>query len=146
MRLNLQTDYALRLLMHLAVHEEQLCIIADIASQYRISKNHLMKVAHALGKADVIETVRGRTGGLRLARPADKIIIGEIVRLMEADLALVECFQGGNGDCVITPACRLKGVLGEAVDAFLSVLDQYTIDHLVRRNAKLRALLQVEAA
>lgn len=146
MRLNLQTDYALRLLMHLAVNEDHLSTIAEVADRYAISKNHLMKVAHILGREGVIETVRGRSGGLRLARPAGKIIVGRIVRMMEADLALVECFQGGANECVITPACRLKGMLGEAVDAFLSVLDQYTIENLVRRNRKLQTLLRVEAA
>ncbi|MEM9616964.1 MAG: Rrf2 family transcriptional regulator [Pseudomonadota bacterium] len=146
MRLNLQTDYALRLLMHLAVNEGRLSTIADVAERYAISKNHLMKVAHILGREGVIETVRGRSGGLRLACPAGKIIVGRIVRMMEADLALVECFQGGANECVITPACRLKGMLGEAVDAFLSVLDQYTIENLIRRNRKLHALLHTEAA
>ena len=146
MRLNLQTDYALRLLMHLAVNGETLSTIADVAERYDISKNHLMKVAHVLGREGVIETVRGRAGGLRLAQPADEINVGAIVRLMEADLAIVECFQGGAGECLITPACRLKGVFREALEAFLSVLDQYTIDELTRRNNKLRLLLQTEAA
>lgn len=146
MRLNLQTDYALRLLMHLAVNDDTLSTIADVAARYRISKNHLMKVAHMLGKEGVIETVRGRSGGLRLAKPASEIVIGNIVRLMEADLAIVECFQGGDGDCLITPACRLKGVFGEALEAFLVVLDQYTVEQLVRRNTKLAALLSTEAA
>ncbi len=146
MRLNLQTDYTLRLLMHLAVNEGRLSTIADVAERYAISKNHLMKVAHILGREGVIETVRGRSGGLRLACPAGKILVGRIVRMMEADLALVECFQGGANECVITPACRLKAMLSEAVDAFLNVLDQYTIENLVRRNRKLHALLRVEAA
>ncbi|WP_425408581.1 RrF2 family transcriptional regulator [Hyphococcus sp.] len=146
MRLNLQTDYALRMLMHLAVNTDRLCTIADIAARYAISKNHLMKVAHALGKEGYIETIRGRTGGLSLALPADEINIGEVVRKMEADFALVECFQGGAGECVITPACRLKNVLSEAVCAFFSVLDNYTLDDLVRRNAKLRLLLTEDAA
>lgn len=145
MRLNVQTDYALRLLMHLAVNDTELSTIADIAERYRISKNHLMKVAHVLGKNDIIETIRGRAGGLRLAVSADEIVIGDIVRLMEADLALVECFQSGD-ECLITPACRLKGVLGEALDAFLAVLDQYTLEQLVQRNRKLTNLLSTEAA
>lgn len=146
MRLNLQTDYALRLMMHLAVNTDRLCTIADVAERFSISKNHLMKVAHVLGRDGYIETVRGRSGGLTLARPAGDINIGDIVRNMEADFALVECFQGGAGECVITPACKLKGVLSEAVEAFLAVLDQYSLDDLVRRNAKLRALLIEEAA
>ncbi len=144
MRLNVQTDYALRLLMHLAVNGQTLSTIADIAERYRISKNHLMKVAHILGKEGVIETVRGRSGGLRLAKKPDQIVIGKVVRLMEADLVLVECFQ--DGACVITPACRLKGILGEALKGFFDVLDQYTISDLVSRNKKLHGLLSVEAA
>ena len=145
MRLNLQTDYALRLLMHLAVTDD-IVTIAEIAARYRISKNHLMKVAHILGREELIETVRGRSGGLRLAPHARDARVGDIVRLMEADLALVECFQGGKGECLITPACRLKNVLREALDAFLDVLDQYTINDLVKRNPPLRVLLGGNAA
>jgi len=146
MRLNLQTDYALRLLMHLAVNDDALSTIAEVAERYDISKNHLMKVAHVLGSKNVIETVRGRTGGLRLAQPAREINVGTIVRLMEADLAVVECFQGGADKCLITTACRLKGIFNEALTAFLSVLDQYSIDDLTSRNVKLRALLLTEVA
>ncbi len=146
MRLNLQTDYALRLLMHLAVNQDRLCTIADIALRYDVSKNHLMKVAHLLGREGFIETVRGRAGGLRLARPAADINVGDIVRRMEADFAVVECFEGGAGECAITPACRLKSVLKEALEAFLSALDAYTLDDLVRRNPRLRMLLEEEAA
>ena len=145
MRLNLQTDYALRLLMHLAVNKDTLCTIAGAAARYRISKNHLMKVAHILGREGFIETVRGRAGGLRLAGPARDINVGAVVRLMEADLAIVECFQGGKNECAITPACRLKGALNEALNAFIEVLDHYTLEDLTGRNAKLRALL-AEAA
>ena len=146
MRLNLQTDYALRLLMHLAVNGDALSTIATVADRYGISKNHLMKVANILGRKGIVETVRGRTGGLRLARSSDEIVLGDIVRLMEADLAVVECFQGAGGDCLITPACRLKAVLSEALNAFLSVLDDYTLTDLVRKNTKLQKLLSLEAA
>ena len=146
MRLNLQTDYALRLLMHLAVNEDQLCTIADIALRYGVSKNHLMKVAHLLGKEGFIETVRGRTGGLRLASPASAINLGDVVRRMEADFAIVECFPNGAGGCAITPACRLKSILKQALDAFLISLDAYTLDDLVRRNPRLHDLLDEEAA
>ncbi len=146
MRLNLQTDYALRLLMHLAVNEDRLCTIAETAERYDISKNHLMKVAHLLGREGFIETVRGRTGGLRLARPPAAINVGDVVRRMEADFAIVECFPGGAGECLITPSCRLKSVLNEALNAFLAVLDGYTLGDLVRRNGRLRQLLEEEAA
>ena len=146
MRLNVQSDYALRLLMHLAVNTDNLCTIADTATRYGISKNHLMKVAHILGREGIIETVRGRSGGLRLKQTSSDIQVGDVVRLMEADLALVECFQGGKGQCLITPACKLKGVLRDAMDAFLDVLDQYTIKDLVSRNPELKLLLGAKAA
>lgn len=146
MRLNVQSDYALRLLMHLAVNEDTLCTIADTATRYDISKNHLMKVAHILGREGIIETIRGRSGGLRLKQKSDDIGIGAIVRLMEADLALVECFQGGKNQCLITPACKLKVILNDAMNAFLDVLDQYTIKDLVSRNPELKLLLGEKAA
>ncbi len=146
MRLNVQTDFALRVMMHLAVNPDRHCTIADIAARYGISKNHLMKVAHHLGQEGFVETLRGRSGGLKLARPADQINLGAIVRAMEADFAIVECFENGAGECLITPACKLKSVLKEAVSAFLNVLDGYTLDHLVRRNSKLRFLLEQDAA
>jgi len=142
MRLNLQTDYALRLLMHLAVNEGGLATIADIATRFGISRNHLMKVAHQLGRSGVIETVRGRTGGLRLARPAGEIVVGDIVRLTEADLGVVECLQADGGTCPITSACRLKVALREATKAFLTVLDGITLAELVGDNPRLRALLE----
>jgi Rrf2 family nitric oxide-sensitive transcriptional repressor len=144
-RLNLQSDYALRLLMHLAASDGELITIKRVAERFRISQNHLTKVAYLLGREGFIETVRGRSGGLRLARKPATIRIGEVVRYME-DLALVECFPGGAGGCFIVPACRLKGVLREALDAFLSVLDRYTIGDLTANNPKLRSLLDSEAA
>lgn len=146
MRLNVQSDYALRLLMDLAVNRDRLMTIADVAERFGISKNHLMKVANTLGRNGAIETVRGRAGGLRLGRPASEITVGEVVCCMEGDFAIVECFQGGKGQCLITPACRLKGVLHEAMEAFLAVLDRYTIEDLVKRNPALKALLDMEAA
>lgn len=146
MRLNLQSDYALRLLMHLAVNRSALCTIAEVAERYDISKNHLMKVAHLLSREGFIETVRGRTGGLRLAHSPADILVGDVVRRMEGDFAVVECFQQNGGHCLITPTCRLKLVLGEALEAFLAVLDDYSLDDLVRRNPALRRLLATEAA
>lgn len=145
MRLNLQSDYALRLLMHLAINDDILVTISEIAARYDISKNHLMKVAHVLGRAGIIKTVRGRTGGVSLAKPSDQIIVGNVVRLMEADLFLVECFQDDAGQCLVSPSCRLKGILNTALEAFLDILDQYTVDQLVRRNPPLRRVLKIEA-
>jgi Rrf2 family nitric oxide-sensitive transcriptional repressor len=145
MRLNLQSDYALRVLMHLAANPDRLVRIRDIADRFRISQNHLMKVAFLLGREGLIETVRGRTGGLRLARKPQSIRVGDVVRRMEGDIHLVECFSAEPGGCLISGACRLKGVLHEALGAFLAVLDRYTIADLTV-NPKLRALLHSEAA
>ncbi len=141
MRLNVQTDYALRMLMHLAVEKQGLVSVREVSERFGISKNHLMKVAYLLGRAGFIEAVRGRAGGLRLGCAATDINVGEVVRCVEADFAIVECFQNDKGECLITPACRLKGVLQDATAAFLAVLDDYSIDDLVRRHPTLRSLL-----
>ena len=146
MRLTVQTDYALRMLMHLAVNDGRLCTINEIAERYGISKNHLMKVAQTLSAWRVVTSVRGRAGGLRLARRPAAISLGSVARRLEAGSALVECFPGGAGACLITPSCRLKGVLAKAQAAFFAVLDDYTVADLVRRNPALRALLQEKAA
>ena len=146
MRLSQKTDYALRMMMHLAVMDGELVTIGDVAETFRISKNHLMKVAQALAHAGLVETVRGRSGGLRLARPADRIQVGAIVRRLEQQIALVDCFPGGNGTCRITPACQLKPALFRAREAFFAVLDEYTIHDLVSGNAGLKDILVGEAA
>ena len=111
MRLNAQSDYALRLLMQLAVNENKLTTIAEVAQRFRISRNHLMKIAQALGHHGFIETVRGRSGGLRLMTPPEEISIGAVIRKIEGDFALVECLPGGNGECIISSACRLTGIM-----------------------------------
>jgi len=118
MRLTVQTDYALRMLMHLAVHDGRLSTISEIAIRYGISKNHLMKVAQSLSAWGFASSVRGRAGGLRLARPPSEISVGAVARLLEAGSALVECFTGGAGACFITPACKLKGILARRRSRF----------------------------
>jgi len=145
LRLNLQTDYALRLLMHLAANTHGLVTIAEVADRFRISRTHLMKVAFLLGKGGFVQTVRGRAGGLRLARQAREIRVGDVFRFMEGDAELVGCVGSANGDCVVAKACRLRGVLGEALAAFLSVLDGCTLADLTA-NPKIVALLRGKAA
>jgi Rrf2 family nitric oxide-sensitive transcriptional repressor len=140
MRLSLYSDYALRVLMYLALQPERLPTISEIAGAYGISKNHLMKVAHQLGQQGYVETVRGRGGGLRLARPAEQIGLGAVVRFTEQDLAVVEC-MGDKNACALTPACALKGVIGEALQAFLGVLDDYSLADMVRQKRSLTAAL-----
>ena len=142
MRLTTYTDYSFRVLMRLALHPEDLVTIADIARVYRISEHHLMKVVHQLGLAGYIETVRGHGGGLRLARAPDEINIGEVVRRTEPDFGLVACFRPDES-CVIASACTLSRVFDEALEAFLAVLDRYTLADLLEKRASLASLLAV---
>lgn len=144
MRLTRFTDYALRTLIHLGAKEPHQGSIAEIAAAYGISEHHLVKVVHRLGQLGLVRTTRGRGGGLRLGRSAAEIRIGDVVRATEDDLALVPCFAGER--CAITPACRLKGVLGEALAAFLAVLDRHTLADLLEPSAgqDLAALLGIE--
>ena len=142
MRLTLDTDYAMRTLLHLGARPEELCSIAEIARGHGISQNHLMKVVNELGRAGFVASLRGRSGGIRLARPAAEINVGAVVRRMEEDFNLADC-----GHCVIAPACGLSLVLGEALGAFLAVLDRYTLaDLLGRRQEMLRLLIGEGAA
>lgn len=145
MRLTVYSDYALRLLMYLAVKDGGLATIAEIAEAYGISKNHLMKVAHELGVAGYVETVRGRGGGLRLARPGDAITLGDVVRHTEPDMALVPCFAPVEEDCAIARCCVLRKALHQADDAFLDVLDGYTLADLARPRSALQSLLAIPA-
>ena len=141
MRLSRHTDYALRALIHLASRPDRLSSISEIARAYAISENHLMKVVHMLGRAGFIRTIRGRGGGIALARPANEIIIGAVVRHSEPDLNLADC-----GTCLIAPACGLTGALGEALGAFLAVLDRYTIADVSGDRKGLVRLLGLEPA
>lgn len=126
MRLTAMTDYSLRLLMYVGQHPERLCTIAEIAQVYGVSEAHLMKITHQLGLAGFLETVRGRGGGMRLARPPVEINLGEVVRAIEPDFAIVECFATGNV-CSLTGQCRLTGILSGSLTAFLDHLDRYTL-------------------
>lgn len=146
MRLSTQSDYALRTLMFVASRKDALVTIAEIAERFRISKNHLMKVVHTLARLGLLTTVRGRNGGMRLARPAADIRIGTVVRALEDDTLMVECFRRGGGSCLISPACRLKGALSEALNAFYAALDEHSIADLVEGNNELGWLLAREAA
>lgn len=141
MRLTVYTDFSLRVLIFLALKGDELGTIAEIAKAYGISKNHLMKVAHQLGRAGYIETVRGKGGGLRLARRPEEIVIGDVVRRTESGSALVPCFAPRDDDCVIYPRCILRGALAKAQNAFLATLDEYSLADFVRPRAPLRKLL-----
>jgi Rrf2 family nitric oxide-sensitive transcriptional repressor len=141
MRLTAYTDFSLRVLMYLALHPDRRPTIAEIAGRYGVSKAHLMKVVYQLGLKGYVETTRGKGGGLRLARRVEDITVGEIVRQTEPDMALVACFDPNGPACVIAPACRLKGKLGEARAAFLKVLDDCTLAEVMGNRPALEALL-----
>jgi Rrf2 family nitric oxide-sensitive transcriptional repressor len=141
MRLTAYTDFSLRVLMYLALHPDRRPTIAEIAGRYGISKAHLMKVVYQLGLMGYVETTRGKGGGLTLAKRMEDITVGEIVRRTEPDMALVACFDPQAPACVIAPACRLKGKLGEARSAFLKVLDDCTLAEVMENRPVLEVLL-----
>ncbi|MCK7546574.1 RrF2 family transcriptional regulator [Marinobacter koreensis] len=144
MHITRYTDYSLRVLIYLAVQGDELATIQEIADSYDISKNHLMKVVHQLNKKGYIETIRGKKGGMRLHMAPEEINIGILVRETEQDLNIVECFSSKNA-CRITPVCGLKSMLGEALTAFLAVLDKYTLADVIqdRHRPQLLRLLQI---
>lgn len=128
MQLTQYTDYSLRVLIYLSQKAEgELATITEIADFYGISRNHLVKVVHSLSQNGFIQTTRGKYGGMRLARPADKIGIGEVVRKTEPNLDIAECFNSKNKSCVISPVCALKSILDGARTSFMHTLDRYTI-------------------
>ncbi len=127
MRLNSFTDYALRALMRLAGEPDRLFTTDEIAREFRISRNHLVKVIRKLALSGVVATQKGAGGGFRLARPAGEITLGDIVRRLESGQALVECFRPDGGTCILTPCCRFKTRLNAAREAFLRELDRSTL-------------------
>jgi Rrf2 family nitric oxide-sensitive transcriptional repressor len=136
------TDYSLRVLIYLAVRPDRFGTVQSIAEAYDVSRNHLMKVVQELNRRGYIDTVRGKGGGMRLRLPPERINIGRVVRDMENELVLVECF-GPDNRCVISPECTLKNVLADALNTFMAVLDRYTLADLVSDPAPLRRLLNV---
>lgn len=156
MRLTQYTDFSLRVLIYLGLrddchddchhghHANRRSTIREISDAYGISRNHLMKVVQQLAAEGFVDSVRGVGGGLRLSTDPEKLNVGHIVRVMEPDLGLVECMRPGN-ECVITPACSLAGMLSEARQAFLDVLDRYTLADILAapRRRELSRLLDI---
>lgn len=141
MRLTRYSDYAMRVLLHLGAEPDRMASIGSIAKAYGISRNHLMKVVHDLGKAGFVESVRGRSGGIRLARSPEKINLGEVLRHTEDGFDLVDCTQ-----CIIAPACGMTAVVHEALGAFLAVFDRYSLADILGRKADLLAIFDATAA
>lgn len=140
MELTFYTDYSLRVLMYLGVRHDRLCLIGDIARDYGISRNHLVKVVHGLAREGFLSTFRGRGGGITLARKPSEIRIGDVVRFTEGSFKPVECFRPDN-TCAITAACSLPAILSEAFRNFISTLDRYTLADLLRQRAEIDQLL-----
>lgn len=148
MRLTVYTDYSLRVLIYLALawRGGRLATIPEIAAAYGISRHHLMKIVHDLGRAGFVQTVQGRGGGLRLARPPESVRVGDVVRQCEPDFGLVECHrEGEHTQCVVWPVCRLDAGFRRALEAFLRELDAITLADAVRPASTARTLLQLPA-
>ena len=143
MQVTLHTDYALRVLIHVAIADSKLITINDIAKTFDVSKQHLMKVVNNLGQKGYLDTVRGRGGGIRLRRPAHDINIGQVVRETEERLGIIGCLER-RGYCPIQRVCELRGVFGEATQAFLAVLDEYTLADLIKPRRVLSSLLLLD--
>ena len=146
MRLTTFSDYSLRVLIYLGMQPEGLATIDEIAAAYGISRNHLMKVVHHLARHGYVETVRGKHGGMRLAHRPQSIRVGDVLRTTEDSLALVECFEASGSRCCIAPACVLKGALARALDAFLAVLDGYTLADLLAPGRPLARMLAIDVS
>lgn len=142
MRLTLQTDYSLRVLMYLGVTRDKLVTIKEISECYGISKNHLMKVVHQLSLLGYLDTTRGKNGGMRLKLEPEAVSLGALVRKIEPDMSIVECFME-RSCCRVEPGCRLSGIMSEALSAFLAVLDKYTLADLLANPRGLASLLGV---
>ena len=138
MRLTLYTDYSLRVLLYLAAAPDRLSSISEIARAYGVSHNHLMKVVLDLREAGYVESVRGRFGGIRLARAAEAINVGAVVRRTEDDFVLVDCAH-----CVIAPGCELSRTFGRALAAFMAVLDGSSLADLARKSGGLATSLGI---
>jgi len=133
MRLTQWSDYSLRVLMYCAacVQRDKPATIGEIAETHGISRSHLTKIVMTLASLGLLETTRGRGGGLRLLRPAHQIVLGEVIRQTETDFNLVECFDNDHNTCRLNGHCRLKGTLQQAMDSYLAVLDGVTLADLV---------------
>jgi Rrf2 family nitric oxide-sensitive transcriptional repressor len=136
------SDYSLRVAIYLACHPERVISVDEVSRAFRISRHHLVKVVQVLTDLGVVEAHRGRGGGMRLAKEPSEINVGWLVRRTEPHFDLVECFDLETNMCPIAPACGLKGALHRAREAFLAVLDEYSVDQFLKRRSDLAILLE----
>jgi Rrf2 family iron-responsive transcriptional regulator len=144
MRLTRQTNYAIRILMYCAVNKDRLSRIPEIAAAYSVSELFLFKILQPLVENGLVETVRGRNGGVRLGRPADEITLFDVVRVTEENFAMAECFENDATECPLVDSCGLNSALREALGAFFAVLEKHTIADLVRNRPNVRGLLGID--
>jgi len=144
MRLTRQTNYAIRILMYCAANDERLSRIPEIAAAYTVSELFLFKILQPLVENGLVETVRGRNGGVRLGRPADQITLFDVVRVTEESFAMAECFENDNADCPLIDSCALNAALREALGAFFEVLSRHTIADLAKERTNMRTLLKID--
>jgi Rrf2 family iron-responsive transcriptional regulator len=143
MRLTRQTNYAIRLLMYCAANEGRLSRVSEVAAAYTVSELFLFKILQPLVEAKIVETVRGRNGGVRLARPATEITLFDVVRVTEENFAMAECFENDAAECPLIDSCGLNAALRKALGAFFEVLEGYSIDDLVKARPSMRDLLGI---
>lgn len=144
MRLTRQTNYAVRMLMYCAADSANLSRIPDIAKAYSVSELFLFKILQPLAKAGIMQTVRGRNGGVRLARPANEITLLDVVKTTEDNFAMAECFENDASECPLVDSCGLNSALRRALNAFFEVLSEYTIEDLVKARPDINALLGLD--
>lgn len=144
MKVNRFTNYAFRALIAVAANPDKLLTVSDIARSYDISENHVKKVIARLIKHGYLSSLRGRHGGVKLAKPATSINVGEVFRFTQTDTAFLDCFARGVEGCAISPVCRLKGLFLSALDAFVAVLEQHTLADLVANPDAINELLAIE--
>jgi Rrf2 family transcriptional regulator, nitric oxide-sensitive transcriptional repressor len=135
-QLSLHADYALRVLIYLGTYPDRVVSTQEISSAYGISKHHLVRVIHTLGEHRYVDIHAGRSGGVMLAREPHLIALGDVIRHAEPNLRLAECFDRESNTCPIAPQCALKGMLNEALEAFLATLNQYTIADVLRNEGR----------
>jgi len=141
MQLTQFTDYALRVLIYVALKQEETSTIIEIADTYGISKNHLVKVVHKLGQLDILKTIRGNKGGLQLNLQPNQINIRALVQQIEPHFFIVECLDKKNGKCIISPVCELKHVLSKAKNSFIDTLSAYTLADITKNSNQLKKIL-----
>ena len=144
MRLTMFTDYSLRTLMFLSQNQDRLCTAREIAQSYGISLNHIVKVVHNLAQLGYIKTLKGKGGGIRLSRPPEELNLWELVKALEPDFTVVECFDQQHNTCRVVSACGLKSILHEAMQAFGNTLAQYSVADAIAQPQLFATLLQPE--